>query len=47
MKVKNIDVDDDVMIALHDMMICECLHNIDDPHAMSYASLIFTCDAFL
>ena len=35
---------DDAMIPLVDMKICECLHDIDDPHAMSYASFTFPCD---
>jgi hypothetical protein len=46
-KGMDIGVDDDAMIPLVDMMTCECLHNIDDPHAMSYASFIFPCDALL
>nr|XP_051180964.1 uncharacterized protein LOC127295095 isoform X2 [Lolium perenne]XP_051180965.1 uncharacterized protein LOC127295095 isoform X3 [Lolium perenne] len=38
---------DDAMIPLVDMMICECLHELDDPIAMSYASFLFPCDALL
>jgi hypothetical protein len=43
-KGNNIGVGD-TMIPLVDMMIHECLHDIDDPHAMSYASFTFPCDA--
>ncbi|KAK1648712.1 hypothetical protein QYE76_066517 [Lolium multiflorum] len=35
---------DDAMIPLVDMMICECLHELDDHIAMSYASFTFPCD---
>nr|XP_051207205.1 uncharacterized protein LOC127322837 isoform X2 [Lolium perenne]XP_051207206.1 uncharacterized protein LOC127322837 isoform X2 [Lolium perenne] len=35
---------DDTMIPLVDMMIYECLHELDDPIAMSYASFTFPCD---
>nr|XP_051184036.1 uncharacterized protein LOC127298121 isoform X2 [Lolium perenne] len=35
---------DDAMIPLVDMMIYECLHELDDPIAMSYASFTFPCD---
>jgi hypothetical protein len=42
-KGNNIGVDD-AMIPLVDMMICECLHELDDPIAMSYASFTFPCD---
>ncbi|KAK1628265.1 hypothetical protein QYE76_002580 [Lolium multiflorum] len=35
---------DDAMIPLVDMMICECLHELDDPIAMTYASFTFPCD---
>jgi hypothetical protein len=43
-KGNNIGVGD-TMIPLVDMIIHECLHDIDDPHAMSYASFTFPCDA--
>jgi hypothetical protein len=33
------------MIPLVDMMFQECLHDIDDSHAMSYDSFTFPCDA--
>jgi hypothetical protein len=45
-KGNNIGVGD-AMITLVDMMIHECLHDSDDPHAMSYASFTFSCDALL
>ena len=35
---------DDAMIPLVDMMICECLHELDDTIAMSYASFTLPCD---
>ncbi|KAK1648966.1 hypothetical protein QYE76_066771 [Lolium multiflorum] len=38
---------DDAMIPLVDMMICECMHDLDDTIAMSYASFIPPCDALL
>nr|XP_051183961.1 uncharacterized protein LOC127297785 [Lolium perenne] len=38
---------DDAMIPLVDMKIDECMHDLDDTNAMSYASFIFPCDALI
>ncbi len=38
---------DDAMIPLVDMMTYECMHDLDDTIAMSYASFISPCDALL
>nr|XP_051207592.1 uncharacterized protein LOC127323515 [Lolium perenne]XP_051207627.1 uncharacterized protein LOC127323551 [Lolium perenne] len=38
---------DDAMIPLVDMKIDECMHDLEDTNAMSYASFIFPCDALL
>jgi hypothetical protein len=43
-KGNNIGVGD-AMIPLVDMMIHECLHDIDDSHAMLFVSFPFPCDA--
>nr|XP_051216091.1 uncharacterized protein LOC127333725 [Lolium perenne]XP_051216092.1 uncharacterized protein LOC127333725 [Lolium perenne]XP_051216093.1 uncharacterized protein LOC127333725 [Lolium perenne]XP_051216094.1 uncharacterized protein LOC127333725 [Lolium perenne]XP_051216095.1 uncharacterized protein LOC127333725 [Lolium perenne]XP_051216096.1 uncharacterized protein LOC127333725 [Lolium perenne]XP_051216097.1 uncharacterized protein LOC127333725 [Lolium perenne]XP_051216098.1 uncharacterized p len=45
-KGNNIGVDD-AMIPLVDMMTYECMHDLDDTIAMSYACFIFPCDALL
>jgi hypothetical protein len=44
-KCNNIGIGD-AMIPIVYMMIHDCLHDIEDSHAMSYASFTFPCDAF-